>query len=61
MAPKRGVLDPPRRGRSVGLGEPSRIEAKLKSKSKKKNQGEKKQRVEEQSSEVVIRQPPHPL
>ena len=61
MAPKRGLPDPPRRGRFVGLGEPSRVEAKPKSKSKKKNQGEKKQRIEEQSSEVVIRQPPLPL
>ena len=61
MTPKRGLPDPPHRGRSVGLGEASRIEAKPKTKSNKKSQGEKKRRVGEQSLEVKIRQPPFPL
>jgi hypothetical protein len=61
MAPKRGVPNPPRRGRSAGGGEPSRSEPKPKHKSKKKSQGGKKQRIEEQSLEVEIREPQVPL
>jgi hypothetical protein len=56
MAPKRGIPNPPRRGRSVGGGEPSRNEPKPKHKNKKNSQGGKKRRIEEQSSEVEIRE-----
>ena len=43
------------------MGEPSISEPKPKHKSKKKSQGGKKQRIEEQSPEFEIREPQVPL